>query len=175
MNKVAAFLLFIFSASVWSAPVTWTLSDVGFADGATYTGSFDYDADTNTYSNIEIYEPSFGSEYWSAISVEHFGTTFNSGPGSLYLSGSDYFVDSFGVLFLNFTEPLTNAGGTVFLDPGLSAYLLQHIESDPWWVELVNAPLSGSVTANVVPIPAAVWLFGSALTGLGWMRRKQAA
>jgi hypothetical protein len=27
--------------------------------------------------------------------------------------------------------------------------------------------------ANVVPIPAAVWLFGSALAGLGWMRRKQ--
>jgi hypothetical protein len=25
----------------------------------------------------------------------------------------------------------------------------------------------------VVPIPAAVWLFGSALAGLGWMRRKQ--
>ena len=27
--------------------------------------------------------------------------------------------------------------------------------------------------ASVVPIPAAVWLFGSALAGLGWMRRKQ--
>jgi len=29
-------------------------------------------------------------------------------------------------------------------------------------------------TATVVPLPAAVWLFGSALAGLGWMRRKQA-
>jgi hypothetical protein len=27
--------------------------------------------------------------------------------------------------------------------------------------------------ATVVPIPAAIWLFGSALAGLGWMRRKQ--
>lgn len=26
---------------------------------------------------------------------------------------------------------------------------------------------------SIVPIPAAVWLFGSALAGLGWMRRKQ--
>ena len=26
---------------------------------------------------------------------------------------------------------------------------------------------------SAVPIPAAVWLFGSALAGLGWMRRKQ--
>lgn len=29
------------------------------------------------------------------------------------------------------------------------------------------------VQQSVVPIPAAVWLFGSALAGLGWARRKQ--
>jgi hypothetical protein len=29
------------------------------------------------------------------------------------------------------------------------------------------------VRSTVVPIPAAVWLFGSALAGLGWLRRKQ--
>ncbi|MCP3908415.1 MAG: VPLPA-CTERM sorting domain-containing protein [Gammaproteobacteria bacterium] len=28
-------------------------------------------------------------------------------------------------------------------------------------------------SASIVPIPAAVWLFGSALAGLGWLRRKQ--
>ena len=33
--------------------------------------------------------------------------------------------------------------------------------------------LIGTVSANTVPIPAAVWLFGSALGLLGWMRRKQ--
>jgi hypothetical protein len=31
------------------------------------------------------------------------------------------------------------------------------------------------VRSSVVPIPAAVWLFGSALAGLGWVRRKQTA
>lgn len=30
-------------------------------------------------------------------------------------------------------------------------------------------------TASVIPIPAAVWLFGSALGLLGWLRRKQTA
>jgi hypothetical protein len=29
------------------------------------------------------------------------------------------------------------------------------------------------VVFSTVPVPAAVWLFGSALAGLGWMRRKQ--
>jgi len=31
-----------------------------------------------------------------------------------------------------------------------------------------------NVNVSAVPVPAAVWLFGSALAGLGWMRRKQA-
>jgi hypothetical protein len=30
-------------------------------------------------------------------------------------------------------------------------------------------------SASIVPIPAAVWLFGSALAGLGWLRRRQTA
>lgn len=34
--------------------------------------------------------------------------------------------------------------------------------------------LIDNVSTSVVPVPAAVWLFGSALAGLGWLRRKQA-
>lgn len=37
------------------------------------------------------------------------------------------------------------------------------------------AVMDGDVAASVVPVPAAVWLFGSALAGLGWLRRRQAA
>ena len=34
----------------------------------------------------------------------------------------------------------------------------------------------GTVTSiSAIPIPAAVWLFGSALAGLGWIRRKQSS
>lgn len=35
--------------------------------------------------------------------------------------------------------------------------------------------LSQELTADVVPLPATVWLFGSALAGLGWLRRKPSA
>jgi hypothetical protein len=31
-----------------------------------------------------------------------------------------------------------------------------------------------NIAVSTVPVPAAVWLFGSALMGLGWFRRKQA-
>lgn len=44
-----------------------------------------------------------------------------------------------------------------------------------------SAPLNDSVTfgsievtVTPIPVPAAVWLFGSALGLLGWMRRKKA-
>ena len=36
---------------------------------------------------------------------------------------------------------------------------------------IFNFPMLDNVSASVVPIPAAAWLFGSALLGLGWLRR----
>lgn len=35
-------------------PVTWTLSGVTFAGGGTASGSFDFDADLDRYSNVAI-------------------------------------------------------------------------------------------------------------------------
>ena len=36
-----------------------------------------------------------------------------------------------------------------------------------------NGSIQSSLQISVIPVPAAVWLFGSALAGLGWVRRKQ--
>ena len=36
----------------------------------------------------------------------------------------------------------------------------------------VLAVMDGDIGASVVPVPAAIWLFGSALAGLGWTRRR---
>ena len=46
---LAVFILF-WAQSALSTPLTWTFSGFTFADGGTATGSFIYDADTNTYS-----------------------------------------------------------------------------------------------------------------------------
>lgn len=37
----------------------------------------------------------------------------------------------------------------------------------------INGRIDSMVASSVVPVPAAAWLFGSALTGLGWLRKKQ--
>ena len=42
------------TVSVSAAPILWTLQGVTFSDGGTAFGSFVYDADTNTYSNLDI-------------------------------------------------------------------------------------------------------------------------
>jgi len=59
--------------------------------------------------------------------------------------------------------PLPGGGAThVMIDP---------IFADPFHPDEI-IQIDALVVSNVVPIPAAVWLFGSALAILSWMRRK---
>ncbi|UCG72258.1 MAG: hypothetical protein JSV45_13565 [Chromatiales bacterium] len=60
------------------------------------------------------------------------------------------------------TTPLVGAGFAIPLGEGTYSYLIQQTASDP---------TSYSLEFQVVPVPAAVWLFGSALGLLGWLRR----
>ncbi len=43
------------------------------------------------------------------------------------------------------------------------------------WSSRYNNNEDHAFKAAFIPIPGAVWLFGSALAGLGWLRRKQTA
>jgi len=71
------------------------------------------------------------------------------------------------------TTTLSITGGSVFTD------MLTYNFSNAWqglsavtFLTNDNMNMDNLVVA-AVPIPAAVWLFGSALAGLGWLRRKQ--
>ncbi len=43
------------------------------------------------------------------------------------------------------------------------------------WGRVLENPGVWTSSITAVPVPAAVWLFGSALAGLGWMRRRKSA
>jgi hypothetical protein len=43
---------------------------------------------------------------------------------------------------------------------------------NPFGVGSATAEID-NIVVSAVPIPAAMWLFGSALAGLGWLKRKQ--
>jgi hypothetical protein len=70
-------------------------------------------------------------------------------------------------LFIDGNEVLSNYSGFATVNDGVS-----------WGSGTSYDTGQGNwnlVQFSVVPIPASVWLFGSALAGLGWIRRKQAA
>jgi len=71
-------------------------------------------------------------------------------------------------------------GGVVFLSAatvGTGDWL--NLASVRFWAEGDGFGPGGAtveidnIVVSAVPVPAAVWLFGSALVGLGWLRRKQ--
>jgi hypothetical protein len=173
----AFFISSIFIASsVQADTIRWTLQDVLLSDGQSATGSFDYDTDTSSVSNISLFTS--GSANWDA-------TYFNM---SSTISGS-LTCTYYSCLF----APENATTGSIILEIALDGAWDRFDSLDTYDIYRGNAlwrcgtdcleynssastlaeVIDGSITGALVPIPAAFWLFGSALAGLGWMRRKQ--
>ncbi|MCP4831207.1 MAG: VPLPA-CTERM sorting domain-containing protein [Gammaproteobacteria bacterium] len=116
-----------------------------------------YDGLAFTLESIELAFLSGGVLSNKSTTIEFFAIDENGPTGhsqSFTLYGSDPFV------FYNFN-----------FDSGFEDV------TRVWWREednLMENIQFDNVVVTAVPVPAAVWLFGSALAGLGWMRRKQA-
>lgn len=121
--RFALVLLFSYAAS--ATPVRWTLS--GFqldAPVGTATGSFVYDADTGTYSNIDITTPGFtgsvvnnGVITYTPVPPRHYTFAASGSTGTrLFAQGNNTYPGSIVILF---AQPLTNAGGTVVFLPSV--------------------------------------------------------
>jgi len=102
------------------------------------------------------------------------------GGGSGDASSNDVLIratDSFGNLIAEIASPYADGFGWRTLTfgsewTGITELELGWSASEPegWYGGYDNIVVTG-----VVPVPAAAWLFGSALAGLGWMRCKRAA
>ena len=166
MRSLISIFALLVSMTTNAAPVIWTIDSLLFDDGGTGSGTFSYDASTNTYSNIDIITTA-GIDFGGAayLSVAYFAPN-----DSDFLAAIVYPAEGAPALELTFAAPLTNAGGTIAID-GLGESLCGPECMYPT-VRLRDIT-SGQISA--VPVPAAAWLFGSALAGLGWLRRKQSA
>lgn len=165
MKKLTSVLLLLFSGLAQAIPVTWQFKDVLLADGGSIEGSFKWDAEAALASDIDIY-----STAGSAFS----GAYYSSCQGGQCISGqtepNPRFIftgtDTLPALFVEFNEPLMEAGGTVSIVTGTC---IQSCEN--WGIGLSRNVVSGQLTT--IPIPSPVWLLGSAVTWLIWQKRTQ--
>lgn len=135
-----------------AASLTWTLIGVSFTDGTTAVGSFDYDADTFVYSNLSITldNPIPGNGVPGFTLPRTFITSGIDVAGSQTLSS----IESPDFFSLVYSNPLTNAGGTI---PLVAAYGRGGSGS---------AFGSGTLSApSGVPVPAPPGVLGLLLSG----------
>ena len=146
----------------WSTAVAWA---DGYSQTHSVYGTFDdwRLADMDVNGDDTIVNCSSASEalcrdnelgylfYQNGITSSAPGlfTNVQSNP---YWSGTEYAPVTDGAWVFNFSIGFQSNG---FKDSSIYALAVR----------------SGDVAA--VPVPAAVWLFGSALAGLGWMRRRK--
>lgn len=104
LKAIAAVVCSLFvCAMANAAPVNWTLSSVSFAGGKTLSGSFTYDSDTNSYSNVSL-------SYFDGASTHALGTVHLQSSTRLIVSKAGNGTP--GADLLNFSPALGNAGGS---------------------------------------------------------------
>ena len=174
MRSIVLILSLLTAGVVQAAPVEWTLQNAQFEDGGAAYGSFTFDADTNEYSNINIYTTAgtlfAGRNYDSC--TEWFRCDLSGAELAVFVQGSGGLDEQIRSIAMTFDSSLTNEGGTRGLVLG-ECFVACETFTDSQGVNTDRLFVSGSVTA--VPIPAAVWLFGAALALLRFVRRRTLA
>ena len=163
MRSLVFTLFFLIPLHVSAA--TWTLEAVVFDDGTIAQGSFDYDEGTGLFSNVNI--TTSGGDFSGYTYVDdHLG---GAGLSYIFLATSyNGGGSSDHSLHLSFSSSLDGLS-FVDLNEGYEKLYVHEGGGTEYEVSLV----SGSLVSEV-PIPAAVWLFGSALLGLGAIKRRKA-
>ena len=165
------FVLSIVVSPAVAAPVTWVLNDVIFPDGGTASGYFVFDRDPNAidgdYLEISI-STTAGTDAPGRNYVGH--DSFRSAPIQLVALDSADEAQAQWVLLLAFDSPLDDSGGVRSL-----VSIQEAMCGSPTCVpvdQIARSAENSSATISAVPVPAAAWLFGSALGLLGWMKRR---
>jgi len=196
---VVAVLLILFVSAATALPISYTLS--GYMTGSLGENNFsnaafelNIDSDTdriwvwvNSEPGWPIYE-SFSNPGEASIHIEGIGSTVFAQPLLLFSRWGDPYTYIEHVLILN---GLDSFGSAPFVaeNEALSGYDLSTNISASWTnipgsIGFTDVPLQTaagdlsfssdtySFNATLVPVPAATWLFGSALALLGWLGRR---
>lgn len=140
------------AAPALAVPVTWTLNGVAFSDGGSATGSFIYDADTNTFSSINV-QVSGGSLPALTYIAPH--PVAQASIVALLPTASGDFTGVRVVVF-GPIGGLTNAGGTLTLNtaPVEGTCTNPTCSTTTGGVRSLTAGTLVGVAAGPAPIPA---------------------
>lgn len=160
-RALLALSLFAVTSAAQAIPVKWTLSGVTFNDGGTASGSYVYDADTSSFSQIQVSTTagtigtavnfsnvctSSADCFWESLPI---AVGLIDGPTSGDLTSSKVF-------YLALQGAMTNLGGTLNVAPGAGGTLSC---TDPTCRTGLPANLrnlsGGSVVGILLPPPAA--------------------
>lgn len=157
----------------FASTVTWNLSNVAFGDAATASGSFSFDADTNTLSTWNI---SVTSGALSAFTY----TPSDSTAGS-YFQVSGYqnellFMVNGSTRELRMTpvNALTDAGGTDAINLntfGNGSGSVECFNCGPYR-EIVSGSFTTAAATATTPEPGSMALLGLGFTSLSLLARK---
>ena len=149
-------------------PVTWTLSGVTFTGGGTASGSFDFDADLDRYSNVAITTTAGGN-----FATDSFYARPGRGLDATYFDAGTRCAPDCSLGFtLVFDSNLTNAGGTSSLIAGSG----ELYAFDDGWDSFIKGRNinAGEVSAPVAAVPEpetyALMLAGLAAVGFATKR-----
>ena len=154
--------------------ITANAATVIYSDPGIVTAIQGLDIDGTLY-NVDFDDATFGTfggatDYWNTAGDALAAVNSINALLNAQAVGSDPVADG--------TASAPLAGNyTVSYGPTLAdtkaGFFNKSLGAGTNWSENTFAPQANTATAwSVVPVPAAVWLFGSALAGLGWMRRK---
>ena len=182
MRALCALFLYLQISVTWAAPVHWEFTDVTYGvldasygfpvpgdpwppEPGLVSGSFIFDADTGLFSDVSVTTP------WQTYAVD----------GPVTLECWEYSIEAFCIgyptmLLVHTDAPLTNAGGVVDLvfpdiswglGSGSGEIFCDYEEGCRYGISSSRySGIGGTLVGTVVPVPAAFWLFLSAIVCL---------